>query len=181
MLAAILTMAHAWVAAGKPIPEGLPPLGGYEDWVNTIGGVLAHAGFSDFLGNLEFMYQQADVETPQWEGFLAAWQEVFGAEPTIVDTIVKSLNESDIMSGVLPDRIDRNSKKLNRSLANALRHRAGVRYPNGLMVIKCNFKVHHAVPWQVINYRENPEDGGVRGGGSIPRFTIDKKGEKRRG
>lgn len=163
LLAAILTMARAWVEAKRPIPKGLPTLGGYEEWVNTIGGILAHAGFTNFLGNLDFMYQQADVETPQWEGFLDAWQEVFGSEPTIVDTIVKSLDENETISGALPDGIDRSPQKFNRSLANALRRRAGVRYPNGLMVIKCNYRVHHAVPWRVINYRENPEDGGIRG------------------
>ncbi|GAI88760.1 unnamed protein product, partial [marine sediment metagenome] len=147
LLGAILTMARAWVEAGKPTPKGLPTLGGYEDWVNTIGGILAHGGFTDFLGNLDFMYQQADVETPQWEEFFAAWQEVFGSEPTIVDTVVNSLNENEIMAGSLPDGVNRNPAKLNRSLANSLRRRAGVRYPNGLMVIKCDFKVHHAVPW----------------------------------
>lgn len=164
LLGAILTMARAWVEAKRPRPKGLPTLGGYEEWVNTIGGILAHAGFTNFLGNLNFMYQQADVETPQWEGFLAAWQEVFGSEPIIVDTIVKSIEEgNEILAGALPDGIDRNPKKINRSLASALRYRAGVRYPNGLMINKCTFKIHHAAPWQVINYREEPEKMGIRG------------------
>ncbi|GAI05282.1 unnamed protein product, partial [marine sediment metagenome] len=57
----------------------------------TIGGILAYAGFTGFLGNLDFMYQQADVETPQWEEFLAAWLEVFGSEPILIETIAKSL------------------------------------------------------------------------------------------
>jgi len=179
LLAAILTMARAWIVAGKPIPEGLPPLGGFEDWIDTIGGILTYAGFTDFLGNLEFMYQQADVETPQWEGFLAAWQEEFGEEPTTVETVVNVLKENDILSGVLPDRISRDPKKLNRSLANALRHRADVRYPNGLMVTKNENLVHHAVAWQVINYRQNPEKGGVRGVSTKKLFSYksDRKGE----
>ncbi|MBA7594938.1 hypothetical protein ES703_01894 [subsurface metagenome] len=179
LLGAILTMARAWVEAGRPIPKELPTIGGFEEWAKTIGGILAHAGFTDFLGNLDFMYQQADVETPQWEEFLAALQEVFGSEPLLIDTIAKSLDENETISGALPDGVNRDPKKINRSLAGALRRRAGVRYPNGLMVIKCDFKVHHAVPWQVINYREEPEKGGVRGVRGQKSFSLnaDTKGE----
>jgi len=179
LLGAILTMARAWVEARRPIPKELPIIGGYEEWAKTIGGILAHAGFTDFLGNLDFMYQQADVETPQWEEFLAAWQEVFGSEPILIDTIAKSLDENETISGAFPDGVNRDPKKFNRSLANALRHRSGVRYPNGLMVIKCEYKVHHAVPWQVINYRENLEVRGVRGVGDQKSFSLNAgtKGE----
>ena len=179
LLGAILTMARAWVEAGRPTPKGLPTIGGFEEWANTIGGILVHAGFTDFLGNLDFMYQQADVETPQWEEFLAAWQEEFGSGPILIDTIAKSLGENETITGAFPDGVNRDPKKFNRSLASALRHRAGVHYPNGLMVIKCEYKVHHAVPWQVINYRENPGERGVRGvrGELALSFEPDTKGE----
>ena len=84
LLAAILTMARAWIAAGKPTPSGLPPLGGFEDWTNTVGGVLTHAVLADFLGNLDFMYSQSDMETTQWENFFAAWQEILGEDAVTV-------------------------------------------------------------------------------------------------
>ena len=129
LLGAILTMARAWVEAKRPVPKGLPTIGGFEEWANTIGGILAHAGFTGFLGNLVFMYEQADVETPQWEEFLAAWLEVFGSEPLLIDTIAKSLDENETISGALPDGVNRDPKKINRSLAGALRRRAEVRYP----------------------------------------------------
>ncbi|MBA7568952.1 hypothetical protein ES708_10689 [subsurface metagenome] len=179
LLAAILTMARAWIAAGKPIPEGLPPLGGFEDWTDTIGGILAHASFTGFLGNLEFMYQKADVETPQWEGFLAAWEEKFGGDAVTTTQVVEAINEYGDFAGALPDTIDRDSKKINRSLAHSLARRAGVRYPNGLMVTKGEKLVHHAVAWQVINYREKPEKGGVRGVSTQNLFSYksDRKGE----
>ena len=179
LLAAILTMARAWIAARKPIPEGLPPLGGYEDWTDTVGGILAHAGFAGFLGNLEFMYQQADVETPQWEGFFTAWQEKFGEEAVTTTRVIESINEHSILEGALPDTIDRDPKKINRSLGSALSKRNGVRYPNGLMVIKGEKPVHHAVAWQVINYREESEKRGVRGVSTQNSFSYESatKGE----
>jgi hypothetical protein len=147
LLAAILTMARAWIAAGKPIPDGLPTLGGFEDWTNMVGGVLTHAGLTGFLGNLDFMYSQSDMETAQWENFLAAWQEILGEDAITAAQVVESINAHDILAGALPDAIDRDPKKLNRSLAHALARRAGVRYPNGLMVTKSDKVVHHAVTW----------------------------------
>ncbi len=176
LLGAILTMARAWVVAGRPPPKGLPTLGGFEEWSNTIGGILAHAGLKNFLGNLDFMYEQADVETPQWEEFLAAWQEVFGSEPILIDTIAKSLGENETITGAFPDGVNRDPKKFSRSLGNALRHRAGVRYPNGLMLIKCEKRVHHALAWKVINYRENPDERGV-GSQKTLSLNVDTKGE----
>jgi len=163
LLAAILTIARSWIAAGKPIPEGLPPLGGFEEWTDTIGGILTHAGFTDFLGNLEFMYQKADVETPQWEGFFTAWQEKFGGEAVTTSRVVESINEHGVLAEALPDTIDRDPKKINRSLSHSLARRTGVRYPNGLMVTKSEKMVHHTTAWQVINYRQEPEKEGIRG------------------
>ncbi|MBA7660707.1 hypothetical protein ES703_68713 [subsurface metagenome] len=180
LLAAILTMARSWVAAGKPIPEGLPPLGGFEDWTDTIGGILAHAGFTDFLGNLEFMYQKADVETPQWEGFFTAWQETLGEDAVTTAQVVKAINEYEDFAGALPDKVDRDPKKINRSLGSALSRRNGARYPNGLMVTKSEKPVHHAVAWQVINYQEESEKGGVKGGVSTQNlfsYKSDREGE----
>jgi len=161
LLAAALTLARAWVQAGKPIPDGLPPLGSFEDWTNTVGGVLAHAGLTDFLGNLDYMYQKADVETPQWEGFLTAWQETLGKEAVTTAQVVKATNEYEDFADALPDAIDRDPKKINRSLSHSLARKAGVRYSNGLMVTKSEKMVHHVTAWQVINYQEEDEKRGI--------------------
>ncbi|MBA7571846.1 hypothetical protein ES708_13615 [subsurface metagenome] len=157
LLAATLTMARAWVQAGRPIPDGLPPLGGFEDWENTVGGILTHAGFVDFLGNLDSMYSKSDVETPQWEGFFATWQEVLGEDAVTTARVVESINENSILADALPDTIDRDPKKINRSLSHSLARRTGVRYSNGLMVTKSERMVHHVTAWQVINYQEEAE------------------------
>ena len=157
LLAAILTMARGWIAAKYPIPEKLPVLGSFEDWTNTIGGILTHAGLPDFLGNLAFMYSKSDVETPQWENFLEAWTEIFGEEATTTVKIIEAINEYGILAGALPDTIDRDPKKFTRSLGSALSKRMGVRYSNGLMITKKDKPVHHAIAWQVINYQKPQE------------------------
>jgi len=157
LLAAILTMARAWIAARSPIPEELPILGSFEGWTNTVGGILTHGGLTNFLGNLTFMYSKSDVETPQWENFLEAWIEIFGEEATTTIKIIEAINEHDILAGALPDTIDRDPKKFTRSLGSALSKRTGVRYSNGLMITKSDKPVHHAIAWQVINYQQGKE------------------------
>jgi hypothetical protein len=67
LLAAVFTIARAWFAAGKPLVE-LPTLGGYEEWSETIGAMLAYAGIPGFLENLEELYADIDDEATEWEG-----------------------------------------------------------------------------------------------------------------
>jgi len=76
LLAALLTLARAWFAAGQPKPA-LAPLGSFEYWTEVIGGMLQHAGVDGFLANSDQLYEQADVETAAWEAFLLQVTSVF--------------------------------------------------------------------------------------------------------
>jgi len=175
LLAAILTMARAWIAARRPIPEELPVLGSFEGWTNTVGSILTHGGLTDFLGNLTFMYSKSDVETPQWENFLEAWIEIFGEEATTTVKIIEAINEHGILAGALPDTIDHDPKKFTRSLGSALSKRTGVRYSNGLMITKSAKPVHHAMAWQVVNYQQEIKEGelGELGESKTPEIDME--------
>jgi len=74
VLAAGLTLAQAWIAAGQPRAK-TPPLGSYEPWVRVIGGILAHAKIDGFLANLDELYERADSEGAVWRRFVQAWWE----------------------------------------------------------------------------------------------------------
>jgi hypothetical protein len=76
LVAALLTLARAWFVAGKPRSQRRP-LGSFESWSLTIGGVLDHAGISGFLGNASELREEADSEAGQWERFLQILHEVF--------------------------------------------------------------------------------------------------------
>jgi len=73
ILAAILTLARAWVVADRPSPAHPPRLGGFEEWANVVGGLLTIPPVDGFLGNLDALYEQADCERPQWEAFFQRW------------------------------------------------------------------------------------------------------------
>jgi hypothetical protein len=76
LLWANLVLIQAWVATGRPRFSG-HALGSYEQWSHVIGGILEHAGFPGFLGNLAEFYEAADIETAVWRAFVAAWWEKY--------------------------------------------------------------------------------------------------------
>jgi hypothetical protein len=152
ILASMLTIAQIWINAGMPRPMNVPILGGYEGYTKVIGGVLEAMMVTDFLGNLNEMYDTLDADTPAWDGFLTAWHEIIGDEPTTVKALIKRLENNDQLTEALPDWLALDDKKgYSHKLGNALRKREGVRFPSGLM-IKKGGQFRRAVCWQCMSY-----------------------------
>jgi putative DNA primase/helicase len=92
LVAAALTMARAWVDAGRP--EGSRTLGMFESWSRVVGGILQTAGFDGFLGNLDDLYESADRDGAEVRAFVAAWwagraaADQKATEPTIAADLV---------------------------------------------------------------------------------------------
>jgi hypothetical protein len=91
LLAALLTLARAWFVAGKPEPK-LTPVGSFEDWSVIVGGILQYAGIEGFLDNSNDLYEQADIESVQWEAFLKLLDTVFYSEPFTVAQVWERMN-----------------------------------------------------------------------------------------
>jgi putative DNA primase/helicase len=72
MVWASLTLVQAWLAAGRPHPD-VKPLGSYESWSRTIGGILQVAGIGGFLRNLTEFYDTANTEASAWRAFVVVW------------------------------------------------------------------------------------------------------------
>jgi len=94
LVAALLTLARAWYAAGQPAPQKAPTMGSYEDWVNIVGGILAHAGVRGFLGNQDALYNWVAREDDEWWRFLLAWESTFGDQKVTVAKITEHLSKS---------------------------------------------------------------------------------------
>jgi len=124
ILTAILTLARAWFAAGRPAAD-VPVIGGYEQWTATVGGILAHAGIDGFLGNLERLRDVVDPSEGQWQNFLEVWYAEFGPGPVDAKAVVTLA--STVFDGALPDDIkDPNSvKSIGWALRNHQRRRYG--------------------------------------------------------
>jgi hypothetical protein len=150
LIAAFLTLVRAWYAAKCPA-SGVKPLGRFEQWTNTVTGVLAHAGISGCLENLQAMYDTVDEESAEWERFLRALSAHYGdrsfraaqavsdATPTLVEALPEELASAW------------NSERMgfSRKLGNAFRTRANRRYgPEHYRIFTAGIE-HSATLWCV--------------------------------
>lgn len=78
LLWALAVFVRAWQAERCPAFTA-GQLGSYEAWARVIGGILAAAGYPDFLNNRESLLAAADPDTAAWEGFVAAWWTSHGS------------------------------------------------------------------------------------------------------
>jgi hypothetical protein len=124
-LGAILTVGRAWFIAQKPEPKKpLPVMGGFESWVEIIGGILSSAGVEGFLENLEQFNDEADLEGPEWEAFLEAWANTVGQDSKTCQEVTAILRDNPDFAATLPDNLEHilrdPEKSFERSLGRAL-------------------------------------------------------------
>jgi hypothetical protein len=126
IVGALLTMACAWFRNGKPVWTGRP-LGSYEAWSRTVGGILEYCGMTGFLSNLENLYEQADDEPTQWAVFLSAVFDSFGennpfSTKSLTDRIAAGNAQS--LKSALPESIgDASDRGFPTRLGRAMRKR----------------------------------------------------------
>jgi hypothetical protein len=175
IVAAYLTIAKAWIAAGQPIDDSLPRLGGFEEWQTVIGGVLKHAGIEGFLGNRETVYRISDTESQQWEAFTGALLSAFPEDFIVADITELVFPKKDAeltprgsdLNNALPDVVDKDPRKFSKSLGHALIKKKDVKWHNGLVIKKPETPPrHHAVVWKITHWRENSTQGEFPGANS---------------
>jgi hypothetical protein len=76
IIRACLTLARAWVCAGRPRDKRLR-LGSFEAWARVVGGILLHAGISDLPLAIEES-RARDVDATEHEEFINRWRETYG-------------------------------------------------------------------------------------------------------
>lgn len=95
LIAALLTIAQYWFQQGQPKPKSVKPLGSFEEWCISIGGMLELANVEGFLANSDLMFEQVDSDARRWEGFLLVLHEVFGDRPFRTAEVVEELRRVD--------------------------------------------------------------------------------------
>ena len=152
LLGALLTIARGWFVAGKP--EGVAePLGGFDSWAKIVGGVLAHAGISGFLQNLDSLYEESDPSQLQWEAFLLALLDSFENRGFTIKELVELLPGNSELSQALPDELADEDRKgsLQRRLGRSFSERVGRRYgEKGLHLMKAGTNRNKVVLWRVL-------------------------------
>jgi len=93
IIAAILTLVRAWFVAGCPQDKSILAMATFTGWARMAGSILSFAGIEGFLGNLNKLYDEMDVENAQWALFLQAWQDMFGDKAIPVKMLIAALAE----------------------------------------------------------------------------------------
>ena len=150
LLAALLCMASAWFAAGCPAPA-TPSIGGFQEWAEVVGGILAYAGVEGFLENREDVYATDPAET-QWHGFLTRIRSVFGDSSFTIKQLLK-IEPMGIgpLSDAFPDDLEQARSKGNvRSIGHAFLRRIGTRFGDeGLHLVRAGEHRTGVSAWRV--------------------------------
>ena len=77
LVAALLTLARSWFAAGKP-PGSAPTLGSFEAWSATMSGILDHVGVRGFRANSVDSDERRDADTADDGQLLLAIYDALG-------------------------------------------------------------------------------------------------------
>ncbi len=80
---ACLALVQHWIAKGMPVWSGAP-MGSFEEWSRTMGGILEAAGVVGFLANRAEVREKGDTDKVPVRLFLAAWYDTFREEPVSV-------------------------------------------------------------------------------------------------
>ena len=157
LLRALLIIARAWFAQGKPkhVEE---PLGSFEDWHRTIGGILACAQVEGFLANLHSWITEADEMAVQWENLLTELRDTYGEGWFTVSQIITSIRSSSdtsLTSFTLPDTlgdVDRRKQgSLERALGRSFTKRIGMRFGKSGLRLERKMDGHgHVYRWRVV-------------------------------
>lgn len=154
LLAALLTMARAWVIAGRPV-GCKEVIGGFEDWVFVVGGILKFSGIDDFLGNLSKLYEELDTASDEWQCFFDAWHAEHGEQEMLASDIVIDIENPHSAIGKnatteIAQKIKYRAPGNAKILSKILRKRLNVIYPNGLKLEQTDDKHKKTKQWKVV-------------------------------
>jgi hypothetical protein len=164
-------MARAWFLGGNPVWSGRP-LGSYELWSRTVGGILEYCGVKSFLTNLEDLYDQTDDEVNEWSVFMNAIFEVFGADNAFSTKILTERlssenlpfcgnEEHNALNAALPESLGiLGEKGFPRRLGVALKKRKDQIFEAGENLIQLKEELpdrhRHKAQWKLVRIPSAP-------------------------
>lgn len=118
IVSSVLSIVRHWLDEGAP--RGRTVLGGFESWTAVMGGILDAADIDGFLGNRDYLYAVADLESREWEALCAAWHAIYSSRPVRVTDALDVAKENDLL---MPLWNARNARGAQTSFGRALRAR----------------------------------------------------------
>ena len=93
LLSLCVTLVQKWIAADKPMGKRI--LGGFEEWSETMGGILEANGISGFLEDADTRREEADAEAP-FRAFIESWARNLGTAPVFANQLVQVAADLDL-------------------------------------------------------------------------------------
>jgi hypothetical protein len=155
ILSKIMIMARAWAVAGRPHGDHTKILGGFEQFTNTLGGILSYANMGGFLDNMDTMYENLDVESEEWEQFWAAWYATFKDAPkTSTQIMIELRKDLSLMKDATPTEISEKIKYPgpgdSMKIGRILRKKVGRETKNGFKLTHIDIDTdRHTQGWKL--------------------------------
>ncbi len=94
LIEAVLILVRNWYVQGNPSPS-VTPLGNFEGWTETIGGILHAANVPAFLANLDDENGKSAIDevSAEWSAFTEAIYAVYGDKPFLLSDLAKKAIE----------------------------------------------------------------------------------------
>ena len=148
----LVTIVRAWVLAGsKP---GSVHLGSFEEWAQTLSGILEFAEVKGFMGNATEMYDKADQGVQEWDRFLEQWQTLHQDHSITAAYLREELVSCDVvfmtLQEAMPEDVAEATKKARSlQLGQVLgKHRDQV-YPSGRRLTSMLNEVTNTQEWKI--------------------------------
>lgn len=171
LVSAALTVLTGWVAAGRPGYSRGASMGSFEPWDRLLSGVLAHAGFPEFLTDSRKRRSESDFSAAYWEAHVAWLYAEFGAEEFTTRQVQEKALRNPAGYEAPPGMEDVSGKDFTRKLGQGYSKHRNRTY-NGLRLVKAGMGHRSTLKWQIDPGREG--DGGK--GGNPTSSTVWGKG-----
>ena len=99
ILSALAGLVLNWINLGMPIPDSLPRLGSFEGWRNVVGAILAAAGETNWMENMDEAMNESLI-VDEWEQFVDCWYMELGVK-TSLTSLLGMCERKGIFGGLL--------------------------------------------------------------------------------
>jgi hypothetical protein len=99
VLGCLLGAIELWKAAGKP--RGTIPLGGFDEWASTIGGIMSVLGFDQWLTNAREWRASSDTRRSDLEALVNEWHTTYGSGMAKAGELLDIAIEKELFGEVL--------------------------------------------------------------------------------
>ena len=167
LVSAALTVLRGWVEAGRPTYSRGASMGSFEPWDKLMSGVLAYAGFPDFLTDSRKRRSESDFVQAYWEAHVGWLYSEFGAEEFTTRQVQERALRDPQRYEAPPGLEEASGKGFTRILGQGYSKHRNRTY-NGLRLVKAGMGHKSTLKWQI-----DPGSEGLGGkGGNGTSSTV---------